>query len=155
MVQCPEAHLFCADCVVGYAKSKLGEQTHQIQCMDQAGCSTYFNDSELQRVLPPKLLQLYERVRQRRDVEAAGIDGLEECPFCDFKIVIEQDVETEKLFRCQNEDCCRVSCRKCKKEVIDLRGSLCEMIPNTHFRITFRRAAPKSMKIRSLRAGTL
>ncbi|VDC06967.1 unnamed protein product [Peniophora sp. CBMAI 1063] len=117
VVQCPEAHLFCAECVVGFAESKLGEQNHRIPCMSSVGdgCAAHFGDSELRRVLPPKLLELYERVRQRRDVEAAGIDDMEECPFCDFKMIFEVDADTDKLFRCQNPDCEQISCRKCKK----------------------------------------
>ncbi|KAI0031734.1 hypothetical protein K488DRAFT_33878, partial [Vararia minispora EC-137] len=116
MIQCPEAHLFCSDCVTSYASTRLGEQNHQITCMDQGGCTAPFTDGELRRVLPSKLLQLYERVRQHRDVEAAELEGLEECPFCDFKAVFDQDPDTDKLFRCQNEECSRVTCRKCKKE---------------------------------------
>ncbi|KZV74428.1 hypothetical protein PENSPDRAFT_648058 [Peniophora sp. CONT] len=117
VVQCPEAHLFCADCVVGFAESKLGEQNHLIPCMSSAGdgCKAHFGDSELRRVLPPKTLELYERVRQRRDVEMAGLDDMEECPFCDFKMIFEVDADTDKLFRCQNPECEQISCRKCKK----------------------------------------
>jgi len=85
--------------------------------MDQSGCVLLFPDSELRRILSPKLLELYERVRQRRDIEAAGLDGLEECPFCEFQVVMDVDAEVDKLFRCLNEDCGKVSCRKCKKEV--------------------------------------
>lgn len=83
------------------------------------GCTAHFGDSELRRVLPPKLLELYERVRQRRDVEAAGLDDMEECPFCDFKMIFEVDADTDKLFRCQNPECEQISCRKCKKIVGD------------------------------------
>ena len=50
-----------------------------------------------------------------KEIEDAGLEGLEECPFCDFKVVI--DNEEEKLFRCQKEDCMAVSCRACKKLV--------------------------------------
>jgi TRIAD3 protein (E3 ubiquitin-protein ligase RNF216) len=117
MIQCPETHLFCTDCVTAYAGTRLGEENYIIPCMDTSGCTELFTDGELRRVLPAKLLELYERVRQRRDVEAAELEGLEECPFCDFKIVFDQDPDTDKLFRCQNENCSKVSCRKCKKEV--------------------------------------
>jgi TRIAD3 protein (E3 ubiquitin-protein ligase RNF216) len=77
-------------------------------------------------------MALYERVKQRKEVEAAGIEGLEECPFCEYKCVIEN--EHEKLFTCRNEEggCAAVrfvymvpslgchltlpfSCRQCKK----------------------------------------
>ncbi|THH12108.1 hypothetical protein EW146_g7819 [Bondarzewia mesenterica] len=116
MIQCPDTHLFCSECVIAYASTKLGEHNPDLTCMDLSGCKLPFPDSELRRILPVKLLELFERVRQRRDVEAAGLEGLEECPFCDYKAVIDVDIETDKIFRCQNEECGKFSCRKCKKE---------------------------------------
>jgi TRIAD3 protein (E3 ubiquitin-protein ligase RNF216) len=115
MVQCPEAHLFCKSCMSSYASNLLGEHNPNIVCMDQSGCKLLFPQSELERFLTPKLLELYHRVRQRKDIEAAGLENLEECPFCDYKCVIEN--EMEKLFRCENVDCGAVSCRECKKPV--------------------------------------
>ncbi|KAA1474208.1 hypothetical protein DENSPDRAFT_840773 [Dentipellis sp. KUC8613] len=116
MIQCPDAHLFCSDCVIAYAGTKLGEHNPILTCMDTSQCPLRFPDSELRRILPDKLLALYERVRQRREVEDAGLDSLEECPFCDWKAIVEADFEEDKVFRCQNEECMKVSCRKCKKE---------------------------------------
>jgi hypothetical protein len=43
---------------------------------------------------------LYERVKQTKEIEAAGIGGLEECPFCEFKCII--DNPQQKLFACRN-----------------------------------------------------
>ncbi|KAG2134049.1 uncharacterized protein EDB93DRAFT_1173254 [Suillus bovinus] len=113
MIQCPEAHLFCKSCMSSYASNLLGEHNPNIVCMDQSGCKLLFPQSELERFLTPKLLELYHRVRQHKDIEAAGLENLEECPFCDYKCVIEN--EMEKLFRCENVDCGAVSCRECKK----------------------------------------
>ncbi|KAG1729566.1 hypothetical protein EDB19DRAFT_115472 [Suillus lakei] len=113
MVQCPEAHLFCKSCMSSYASNLLGEHNPNIVCMDQSGCKLLFPQSELERFLTPKLLELYHRVWQRKDIEAAGLENLEECPFCDYKCVLEN--EMEKLFRCENVDCGAVSCRECKK----------------------------------------
>jgi len=62
--------------------------------MDQSGCNLAFPESELRRFLTPKLLDLYERVKQRRESEAAGLENLEECPFCEYKVVIENEDET-------------------------------------------------------------
>ena len=117
MAQCTDTHLFCKSCVTSYASAKLGEQNSDLHCMDISGCKMAFPDSELRRVLPEKLFELYEQIQQRRDIELAEIEGLEECPFCDFKAVIDVDFETDKVLRCQNEECGKFSCRKCKKEV--------------------------------------
>ncbi|KAI0055178.1 hypothetical protein BV25DRAFT_284450 [Artomyces pyxidatus] len=116
MIQCPDTHLFCGSCVTAYASTKLGEQNPDLPCMDASGCKMLFPDSELRRILPSKLLELYERVRQRREIEAAALEGLEECPFCEFRVVMDADADMDKLLRCQNDECGKVSCRKCKKE---------------------------------------
>ncbi|KAI0739759.1 hypothetical protein C8Q80DRAFT_1200487 [Daedaleopsis nitida] len=113
MVQCPEAHLFCTSCMMTYAETKLGEHDMRIVCMDQSGCKLLFPESEMRRFLTPKLLELYERVKQRKEIEAAGLEGLEECPFCEYKVIIEN--EQERLFRCENDSCGAVTCRQCKK----------------------------------------
>ncbi|KAF9560510.1 hypothetical protein CPC08DRAFT_723314 [Agrocybe pediades] len=101
-----------------YAATKLGEHDIRIVCMHSSGCSLPFPVSELKRILSPKLMSLYERVEQQKELEAAGLEGLEECPFCDWKCVLEVSKEEEKLFRCGNEEggCGVVSCRTCKKK---------------------------------------
>ena len=126
MTQCPDAHLFCTDCVVSYAATLLGEHNPAIRCMDQSGCALAFPASELRRILTPKLLELYERVSQRKELEAAGLENLEECPFCEYQVVIEN--EEEKLFRCEREECGAVSCRKRKKLVSAWRVNFSEIV---------------------------
>lgn len=101
--------------MTSYASNLLGSHDPAIVCMDQSGCKQPFPDSELRRLLTPQLLALYERVKQRKEIEAAGLANLEECPFCEYKVVIEN--EDEKLFRCEGDDCGAVSCRGCKKPV--------------------------------------
>ena len=115
LIQCPEAHLFCKSCMISYASNLLGSHNPNIVCMDQSGCKLPFPESELQRFLTPKLLALYERVKQRKEIEAAGLENLEECPFCEYKVVI--DNPQERLIRCENEECGAVTCRECKKLV--------------------------------------
>lgn len=78
-------------------------------------------------------MELWERIKQEKAIEQAGIEGLEvlclishivyltysfplqSCPFCSYSVVIEN--EQERLFRCESEECGIVSCRACKKEV--------------------------------------
>lgn len=115
MIQCPEAHLFCTECMCTYSETLLGAHDANIVCMDQSGCKLPFPESELRRFLSAKLLALYDRVKQRKEIEAAGLENLEECPFCDYKVVI--DNPDEKLLRCENSECGAVTCRACKKLV--------------------------------------
>ncbi|PPR00601.1 hypothetical protein CVT24_005442 [Panaeolus cyanescens] len=118
MVQCPEAHLFCKTCLTTYASNQLSSLSCAINCMSSnPPCEQPFPPSELRRVLPENLLKLYDRVKQQDEIAKAGLEGLEECPFCEWKCVIEVSVEEDKLFRCGNEDggCGVVSCRMCKK----------------------------------------
>jgi len=114
MVQCPEAHLFCRTCMKSYAANLLGMDDPKINCIDQSGCAAPIPESELRRFLPDGMMKLWERVKQRKEIEAAGLVGLEECPFCDYAVIIE-DAE-DKLLRCGNLGVCGVvSCRTCKK----------------------------------------
>jgi len=118
-VQCPDAHLFCSSCLGQYAATKLGEHNPNITCMHADGCTLPFPQSELRRVLSDKLMSLYERVKQSKEIEDAGLEGLEDCPFCDWRMVIDVPKEEDKLFRCGNEDggCGIISCRLCRKPV--------------------------------------
>jgi TRIAD3 protein (E3 ubiquitin-protein ligase RNF216) len=138
MIQCSEGHLYCRtvgrhishlllltrkmQCIAKYAETELGQQKCAIVCMDQGGCKEPFPETELKRVLTAKLLELYDRIKQRKEIAAADIEGLEECPFCDFKVVIENP--EEKLLRCQHDDCLAITCRSCKKLVRDSRHIL-------------------------------
>ena len=82
--------------------------------MDTSGCPAPFPETELTRLLPPKSLSLYHRLKQALELEQAEIHGLETCPACPFAAVIEN--EGEKLFRCLNEECGRVTCRGCRRK---------------------------------------
>jgi hypothetical protein len=122
MIQCPDGHLFCKACVFAFCKERLGQRNAKIKCMDsQTDCQLEFMAAQLQLCLPPRLLALYERVKQADEISAAGLDNLEECPFCEYKCVI--DNENERLFHCVNEDCGVISCRTCKKKVRHLSRS--------------------------------
>lgn len=116
MVQCPEAHLFCRSCMKSYAANQLGMHDPKINCIDRSGCAAPIPDAELRRFLPYGMMKLWERVKQRKEIEEAGLGGLEECPFCDYAVILEDS--EDKLLRCGNLDVCGVvSCRTCKKSV--------------------------------------
>lgn len=85
--------------------------------MDTSGCSSAFPESELARLLPAKSLELYYRLKQAKELEQAAIDGLESCPSCPYAAVM--DNPEEKLFKCMNEECRQLTCRKCRRKVSD------------------------------------
>ena len=118
MVQCPEAHLFCSTCISTYASTQLSSNSASLTCMHPSTCSLPFPPSELRRILAPTLMSLYERVVQQKEVAEAGLEGLEECPWCEWKCVMEAEREQDRLFRCGNEEggCGVVSCRFCWKK---------------------------------------
>lgn len=121
-MQCPEAHLFCAPCVEAYAGTQLGLQRSALLCMHASGCARPFPAAQLSRALPAASLALWERLTQADEIARAGLTGLAECPFCEWKCVLdEEDGEgagegAAGRFWCGNRDKCGViSCRKCKK----------------------------------------
>lgn len=57
----------------------------------------------------------FMHIQQQQELRAAGIEGLHECPFCDFK-AITPPIEKESQFQCLKPSCKKVSCRKCNRE---------------------------------------
>jgi TRIAD3 protein (E3 ubiquitin-protein ligase RNF216) len=129
MLQCTEGHLFCPECTKKNAETAVGDNKPEIllvpasfisanlltipfRCMDQSGCHAPFPDEQLQRVLPPKTLDLLQRIRQKKAVDDARIPGLEHCPFCDYAYIITDNGAT---FVCQKPTCMTVSCRRCRR----------------------------------------
>lgn len=115
MIQCGDGHLFCQECMMKYSAVLLGEHNPQIVCMDLSGCKHPFAETELSRFMPEKMMELYQCLKQTKEIEEAEIEGLEGCPFCEYKAIVDQ--ADEKLFQCERKDCGVVSCRMCKKLV--------------------------------------
>ena len=109
-----EAHFFCNDCVKRQAESQIGAMKYEMRCMDTSGCKAELSTEAVAQTVP---LQLYDKLtfnQQQAEISSAGIEGLEMCPFCDFKAICEP-VEVDSVFDCQNPDCGLVTCRKCKE----------------------------------------
>ncbi|KAF2488232.1 hypothetical protein BDY17DRAFT_230872, partial [Neohortaea acidophila] len=105
------AHFTCFDCVEMYIKSEVGESRCRVIC--PAGCGSGFTQQQLDQLSNKQLLEKFAQIQQEKDIRDAGLEDLEECPFCDYKAIlppVEQDFE----FRCANPECERVSCRRCK-----------------------------------------
>ncbi|WPH04591.1 Hypothetical protein R9X50_00748300 [Acrodontium crateriforme] len=107
----PVAHFLCYECAHNYIKSEIGDARCRVLCT--AGCGAPFPPNQLNLLADKKLLAKLAELEQEKAIRDAGLDDLEQCPFCDFKAIlppIEEDFE----FRCLSPDCERVSCRRCK-----------------------------------------
>ncbi|KAL1382562.1 hypothetical protein HDK64DRAFT_52966 [Phyllosticta capitalensis] len=110
-----QLHFFCKDCARSYVSNEIGQRKCRPTCMDTGGCGAQFPRSQLKAFLEPNLFDTLERLQQEQDLRDAGIEDLEQCPFCDFKAICEPK-EVDREFRCLNDDCLVVSCRLCRLE---------------------------------------
>lgn len=115
MVHCntDDPHFFCYSCMQNWVGSEMGQGRCRPKCFTTDGCSDDFSRAQLQASLDPKILERLEKLQQLEDLRAANIDGLEQCPFCDYQEICDP-VEVDREFRCG--DCKVVSCRLCRHE---------------------------------------
>ncbi|PLB40643.1 uncharacterized protein BDW47DRAFT_89670 [Aspergillus candidus] len=106
-------HFFCFGCIRRNAETQIGLMKYQLQCIDTSGCQAGFARSTLEDVLGPSLTKKLDSLQQEDEVRRAGLEGLDSCPFCEFKAVCAP-IEEDREFRCQNPACEEVSCRLCK-----------------------------------------
>ncbi|KXT03202.1 hypothetical protein AC578_4746 [Pseudocercospora eumusae] len=105
------AHWTCFDCATRYIKTQIGDSRCEVLCT--AGCGSGFAHAQLHLLEDKQLLGKLEQLQQEKDIRDAGLDDLEECPFCDYKAILPP-VEEDFEFRCANPECEKVSCRRCK-----------------------------------------
>ncbi|KKZ60474.1 hypothetical protein EMCG_00761 [[Emmonsia] crescens] len=108
-------HFFCKECVKSTAKTQIGVLKYEVKCMDMSGCSASFDKQILAKVLGESLMGKLEQLQQRDEIAKAELEGLHDCPFCDFKAICPP-VEVDREFRCQYPGCRKVSCRLCGLE---------------------------------------
>ncbi|KAJ4519291.1 hypothetical protein HRR83_004686 [Exophiala dermatitidis] len=121
------SHFFCYACVRNLADTQIGSMRYELQCMDGSGCTSELSEPEVRNAIPTKTFDRLQWAKQQAEIIAAGIEGLEECPFCDYKAVCG-DISIQPSFECKNPDCSRVSCRKCHKD--DHAPKTCEEMRN-------------------------
>ncbi|GAA6031635.1 hypothetical protein JCM8097_006559 [Rhodosporidiobolus ruineniae] len=114
MVSCLEGCSFCQDCGRMNAETQIGMRKYILPCMSTSGCPSVFSEREAERFLSRTTLAALHKIKQEKDLHAAEIEGLEQCPFCPFACIIENP--DERLFVCQRDGCKVTSCRQCKKK---------------------------------------
>lgn len=107
-------HFYCNSCVKNQAASQIGQMQYKMNCMFSGSlpCTAPLSRSELRQVLDRKTIAKLDEMQQNAEIGEADIEGLEECPFCDFKAVCVP-VDIDREFLCGNEDCAKTSCRLC------------------------------------------
>ncbi|KAL2837178.1 hypothetical protein BJY01DRAFT_251596 [Aspergillus pseudoustus] len=110
-----ELHFFCYACIRKLAETQIGLMKYTLQCFDVSGCQASFARSALKEVLGSSIMAKLDSLQQDDEIRMAGLEGLEDCPFCSFKAVLPH-VEEDREFRCENPSCKVVSCRLCKEK---------------------------------------
>ncbi|ETI20882.1 hypothetical protein G647_07225 [Cladophialophora carrionii CBS 160.54] len=108
-------HNFCFTCVEGLADTQVGMLQHEMLCMDDSGCEAKLSHEDVGRAIPITTFDRLELNEQQAEIVAANIEGLEQCPCCDYKAICG-DIKEEPVFFCQNPECSRATCRRCKKD---------------------------------------
>ncbi|EME78572.1 uncharacterized protein MYCFIDRAFT_87855 [Pseudocercospora fijiensis CIRAD86] len=103
------AHWTCFECATTYIKTQVGDSRCKVLCT--AGCGSGFAHAQLHLLEDKQLLAKLEQLQQEKDIRDAGLEDLEECPFCDYKAILPP-VEEDFEFRCANPECEKVSCRR-------------------------------------------
>lgn len=125
MVQCLEGHLFCASCLMNYAKeAAFGQGKAALVCMSD-GCDGTFPMSQLRKALPTNILEKYEDRVQEESLSLAQMDDFVRCPSCDFAAILPPE---DKVFKCQNPTCAKETCRYCKEEWSEHFGLKCSEV---------------------------
>jgi TRIAD3 protein (E3 ubiquitin-protein ligase RNF216) len=101
-------HSACFVCVRKYVEGIVGQNKYFPRCMD-SDCKSVYAKKMLRPLLDKSIMGRMERLEQNEQLR--NVDGIEECPFCNFKAVPQGTT----VFDCQNPECEISSCRKCKE----------------------------------------
>ncbi|KAL1843084.1 hypothetical protein VTJ49DRAFT_3219 [Mycothermus thermophilus] len=118
MVHCDASgtvHWFCLECAKKMAEHVIGNSQYILRCMAMDGCEATFARDQRDRFLDDKMTKALDKIEQEAVIRMAGIENLVQCPFCDYAAEYPP-VEENKEFKCENPDCCIISCRLCRDE---------------------------------------
>ena len=139
IIQCSDGHLFCKECLHGYAKEIIfGSAMTSVKliCMGES-CDQPFPYSQLEKCLTKNEIEKYQGRLQEDCLAKVDIPNLHQCPFCEFVAIIP---ETEKVFTCMNPKCMKETCIECNEEWKDHFGKKCNEIEKksqTNLRLSY------------------
>ena len=88
-------HMFCLECIQRASDVAIGEGKTQLQCLGQ--CDQDFSLATLEKALKPHVFAKWTKNIQVGEIEKARIDGLEQCPFCSFAVIMYSTPEENKV----------------------------------------------------------
>lgn len=115
MVSCSAArhrHRFCGGCVKRFVEEEMGQGRFTFRC-PEIECPGSIQERDLRTLLAPAVMDRVMQRQQQEEIVSAGLEDLESCPFCDFKVIMPN--RYDRVFLCQNPACMKDSCRLCKE----------------------------------------
>jgi TRIAD3 protein (E3 ubiquitin-protein ligase RNF216) len=110
---CSRGHDSCKDCLETGIRISVNEN-RKFGCIS-SNCNGTYSETVLQNVITdPKVLSRYNINSFINVLEDMKLDNLHSCPFCENRIIIENDVIEIGTFYCMN-GCKRYSCMKCNQ----------------------------------------
>jgi TRIAD3 protein (E3 ubiquitin-protein ligase RNF216) len=89
------------------------------------GCKERFLQDQLKKALPLEVLKKYEERVTEEVLQLANMPGLVRCPSCHYAALMAPD---DKVFRCQNSECLKETCRYCKEDWSEHFGKPCHEV---------------------------
>ncbi|KAJ3443619.1 e3 ubiquitin-protein ligase [Anaeramoeba flamelloides] len=123
MVSCKAGHLFCVDCLHNLVKYAIGARKKEIRCPGVEKCDFGFSLNMIQKAVPEKTWDLFERLVQESEISQAKIENLRKCPNCDYAVIIE-DIQETQILECKNPRCLSKTCLLCNERAHP--GKTCE-----------------------------
>lgn len=122
MVACrQEGHLFCLDCLRAYAENQIfgvgnlgvdrmtKKPAHELKCF-HGDCYSGFDRRTLEKALPQRTLETYDRIQSTLALQTAGLECMIECPKCGFQVELPSN---QRILVCPVGSCKYESCREC------------------------------------------
>ncbi|CAB4069035.1 RNF216 [Lepeophtheirus salmonis] len=128
IVSCPGGHFFCKDCARKGCEGLVQGSRIVYKCFEPK-CEEAFDTQTLSELINPKLFSKYVQGICKEEIKSCF--KLEDCPECDYGVVIED--ESIMIIECQYEFCGVRSCRRCKKRAHKLGESCSLSDSDNHF----------------------
>lgn len=91
MLRCPAGHLMCKKCVERQIETVISEGRSNVPCLKYGGCDEVISMSELERMIPKKVLERLITTETLNAINEAGIENTVTCHSCGFVVIMEGD----------------------------------------------------------------